>query len=70
MADSEVSMSSKRYSDAFKVEAVRQVIDRVFKVVEVAERPGVTTHSLYAWLRKFGKPSVVQRAELDQSVAV
>ncbi|CBA15399.1 hypothetical isxac3 transposase orfa (fragment) protein [Xanthomonas albilineans GPE PC73] len=63
-------MSSKRYSDAFKVEAVRQVIDRVFKVVEVAERPGVTTHSLYAWLRKFGKPSVVQRAELDQSVAV
>ncbi len=29
-----------------------------------------TTHSLYAWLRKFGKPGVVQRAEVDQSAEV
>ncbi|WP_159093416.1 transposase, partial [Xanthomonas fragariae] len=60
-------MSSKRYTDEFKIEAVRQVTDRGFKVAEVAERLGVTTHSLYAWLRKFGKPGVVQRAEVDQS---
>lgn len=63
-------MSSKRYTDEFKVEAVRQVTDRGFKVAEVAERLGVTTHSLYAWLRKFGKPGIVQRAELDQGVEV
>ncbi len=49
-------MSSKRYTDEFKVEAVRQVTDRGFKVTQVAEGLGVTTHSLYAWLRKFGKP--------------
>ncbi|MGD3145782.1 transposase, partial [Xanthomonas oryzae pv. oryzicola] len=36
--------------------------DRGFKVAEVAQRLGVTTHSLYAWLRTFGKPGVVQRA--------
>ncbi len=63
-------MSSKRYTDEFKVEAVRQVTDRGFKVAEVAERLGVTTHSLYAWLRKFDKPGVVQRAEVDQSAEV
>lgn len=63
-------MSSKRYTDEFKVEAVRQVTDRGFKVAEVAERLGVTTHSLYAWLRKFGKPGIVQRAELEQSTEV
>ncbi len=57
-------MSSKRYPDEFKVETVRQV------VAHVAERLGVTAHSLYAWLRKFGNPGVVQRAELDQSVEV
>ncbi|SMR00832.1 Transposase [Xanthomonas fragariae] len=57
-------MSSKRYTDEFKIEAVRQVTNRGFKVAEVAERLGVTTHSLYAWLRKFGKPGVVQRAEV------
>lgn len=44
-------MSSKRYTDQFKMEAVRQVTDRDFKVAEVAERLGVTTHSLYACLR-------------------
>ena len=48
MATAVVSMSSKRYTDGFKV-------------ADVAERLGVTTHSLYAWLRKFGKPGVVQR---------
>lgn len=57
-------MSSKRYTDEFKIEAVRQVTDHRFKVAEVAERLGVTTHSLYAWMRKFGKRGVVQRAEL------
>lgn len=70
MASSAVSMSGKRYTDEFKVEAVRQVTDRGFKVAEMAERLGVTTQSLYAWLRKFGKSGIVQRAELDQSAEV
>ncbi|MBB4132053.1 transposase [Xanthomonas campestris] len=70
MADSEVSISSKRYTDEFKIEAVRQVTDRGFKVADVAERLGVTTHSFYAWLRTFGTPGVVQRAEMDQSAEV
>ncbi len=60
-------MSSKRYTDEFKIEAVRQVTDRGFKVADVAERLGVTTHSLRAWIKTFGKPGVVQRVELDQS---
>ena len=63
-------MSGKRYTDEFKIEAVRQVTDRGFKVAEVAERLGVTTHSIYAWIRKFGKPEVVRRAELDQGAEI
>jgi hypothetical protein len=39
-------------------------------VTEVAERLGITAHSLYAWKAKFGKPDVVRRAELDQSAEV
>ncbi len=63
-------MSSKRYTDEFKIEAVRQVTERGFKVAEVAERLGITTHSLYAWLRKFGRSNVVQRTELDQNAEI
>ena len=63
-------MSSKRYTDEFKIEAVRQVTDRGFKVADVAERLGITSHSLYAWMKKFGRPGIVQRAELDQSAEI
>jgi len=41
-------MSSKRYPEEFKIEAVRQVTDRGHSVAQVADHLGVTTHSLYA----------------------
>lgn len=67
MATTEVSMSGKRYTDEFKIEAVRQVRERGHTVVEVAGRLGITTHSLYQWLRKFGKAPAEVRAEADQA---
>ena len=47
-------MSAKRYPDEFKIEAVKQVTDRGHSVADVAKRLDVTTHSLYAWIKKFG----------------
>jgi transposase len=44
-------MSSPRFSAEFKEEAVRQVLQRGYSVKEVAERVGVSTHSLYKWVR-------------------
>lgn len=43
-------MSGHRYSPEFKDEAVRQVIERGHSVAEVADRLGVSTHSLYKWV--------------------
>ena len=63
-------MSSKRYTDEFKIEAVKQITDRGFKVADVATRLGITTHSLYAWLEKFGKSPVVHSTEQNQSAEV
>ena len=70
MATTEVFVSGKRYTDEFKLEAVRQVTERGHSVADVAERLGTTTHSLYAWTRRFEKPAVVQKAELDQNAEV
>ena len=47
-------MSSKRYPEEFKVQAVRQVSERGHSVADVASRLGMTTHSLYAWIKKYG----------------
>ena len=59
-------MSSKRYPEEFKVEAVTQVTERGHNVAEVAARLGVTTHSLYAWLKKYGPRSIEYQTEKDQ----
>lgn len=70
MAVTEVFVSAKRYTDEFKTEAVRQVVEHGRPVAEVAERLGITTHSLYLWKRQFGKTGVVRRVEQDQNAEV
>ncbi len=44
-------MSNPRYSDEFKEEAVRQVLERGYSVSDVSKRIGVSAHSLYKWVR-------------------
>jgi transposase len=45
-------MGQQRYTDVFRREAVRQVIEKGHAVKDVAERLGISSWSLYAWLRK------------------
>jgi transposase len=63
-------MSGERYTDEFNIEAVRQITEHGRRMAEVAQRLGITSHSLYAWKKTFAKPEAVQRAELDQSAEV
>ena len=48
-------MSRHRYTAEFKDEAVRQVTEKGHSVQEVAARLGVSSHSLYKWV-KFVRP--------------
>jgi transposase len=48
---------SKRYTEEFKIEAVRQVTERNYPVAEVAERLGVSGHSLYSWIKRYANPT-------------
>ncbi|HHL5426586.1 IS3 family transposase [Klebsiella quasipneumoniae] len=59
-------MSGKRYPEEFKIEAVKQVVERGYSVASVATRLDITTHSLYAWIKKYGPDS---SANKEQSVA-
>jgi transposase len=56
-------MSRQRYSAEFKGEAVRQVTQRGYSVREVAERVGVSEHSLYKWVRE-ARPKDAEAADL------
>jgi transposase-like protein len=65
-------MSDKRYAEEFKLEAIKQITERGHSVYDVAKRLGVTTHSLYAWVKKYGQgsqhtsPLVDQQAEIKR----
>ena len=56
-------MASKRFTDEFKAEAVKQGSERGYPVTEVAERLGVSSHSLYGWLRERGISREVRKAK-------
>lgn len=45
-------MSGKRYSEEFRAEAVRLVTEDKQAVATIAAKLGITTHSLYAWIKK------------------
>ena len=63
-------MSGKRYTDEFKIEAVKQVTERGHRVQEVASRLGITTYSLYSWVRKFEKPVGPAKPEVEQNAEI
>ncbi|CAH5885907.1 hypothetical protein AI2913V1_2751 [Klebsiella aerogenes] len=63
-------MSGKRYSDEFKIEAVKQVVDRGHSVSSVATRLDITTHSLYVWIKKYGPDSSTHNEQPDAQAGI
>ncbi len=55
-------MSGNRYTEEFKIAAVKQVTERGNPAAEVAERLGVSTHSIYAWIKRYGVPEPKRKA--------
>jgi transposase len=63
-------MSAKRYTEEFKVEAVKQVTKRGHPVAEVASRLGVSGHSLYQWIKQYGAAPDERETVKDQQAEV
>ena len=63
-------MSSKRYPEEFKIETVKQITERGYPVAEVAARIGVSQHSLYEWLKRYGVPEQERLETQSQSAEI
>jgi transposase len=60
----------KRYTQEFKREAVKQVVDRGYSVAEVAERLGICTKTLYQWRSALhGTPQEIKASDADAEIA-
>ncbi len=60
-------MGNARFSDDFKRDAVHQITVRGYPVKEVSQRLGVSTHSLYSWIKKYSDSS--EAADKDEHSA-
>ena len=60
-------MSTKRYPEEFKIEAVKQVTERGHTVADVSSRLGVSSHSLYKWINEARQPAEVRHSQLSQA---
>lgn len=63
-------MSGKRYPEEFKIEAVKQVVDRGYSVSSVATRLDITTHSLYAWIKKVRSGFFTNKEQSDAQAEI
>lgn len=63
-------MSAKRYTEEFRIEAVKQVTDRGHPVAEVASRLGATFHRLYQWIKRYRVPPAEREAVQVQQTKV
>lgn len=58
-------MGKGNFSEEFKRDAVAQITERGYPVAEVAQRLGVSQHSLYAWKKKFSQPAGSDEKEAE-----
>lgn len=59
-------MDQKRFPEEFKIEAVRQILDRRHPVAELSARLGVSTHILYKWIKGQQMPPGLRQDQLSQ----
>lgn len=60
-------MSALRYTEEFRRDAVSQVTDRGYSVLEVSRRLGISSKSLYDWKKHYAKPAPERAKEAIQA---
>lgn len=56
-----------RYTDEFKIDAVRQVVENGYGVVETAQRLGMHHDSLRSWIKRYESPQSLVQAKISDS---
>ena len=62
-------MGKGNFTEDFKLDAIKQITERGHSVADVSKRLGVSTHSLYGWMKRYSVPPVVAAKE-DQAAEI
>jgi transposase len=63
-------MAGERYTEEFKIAAVKLVTDNGYSITDVAKRLGVTTKSLYTWRDRYGESAEQYQAKQTSNEAL
>jgi len=63
-------MTRLNFTEEFKIDAIKQITERGYSVADVSKRLGVSTHSLYAWMKRFSKPPIVAQEATEQAAEI
>lgn len=58
---------NKRYTEEFKIEAVKQMREQGHSAYDLSKRLGIATDTLYRWGRQYSKPQAQREEERSQS---
>ena len=62
-------MGRGNFTEDFRLDAIKQITERGHSVADVSQRLGVSTHSLYGWMKRYAaSPPVVVKE--DQSAEI
>jgi transposase len=62
-------MGRGNFTEEFRLDAIKQVRERGHSVADVAQRLGVSTHSLYGWMKRYSA-SLPVAAKEDQTAEI
>lgn len=63
-------MAGERYTEEFKIAAVKQVTEEGHSIAEVAKRLGITTKSLYSWRDRYGENAQEYQAKQSSDAEI
>jgi len=63
-------MSSKQYPEEFKIEAVKQVMEREHSGPDVTKRLGVSLPTLYEWIKRYSVPEIDRIEQQSQAAEI
>ena len=61
------NIRTPRYTEEFKIAAVKQVKEEGHSTYDVAKRLGLSADTLYRWVREYAKPVAQRRGEQSLS---
>ena len=62
-------MGKSNFTEEFRLDAIKQIRERGYSVADVAQRLGVSTHSLYEWMKRYAASPPVAAKE-DQTAEI